>query len=225
MDLLQTVNQSLSPGTYNAPRLVLVTAPTVEPVTLTEAKNRLRVDTPDDDALLTELITAARRIFEELTGRALVNTTWRAEWDHLPRAGTYALAPGSRVLELPRAPLVSVTHIKYSADDAAGTETTFAVSNYTVETGLDANRFGRLWLKAGAAWPALGSFPGALRCEFVAGYGSAAVNVPAEIKAALHLLIAHFYEQRIPVNIGNVVNEIPFTLRTLIDLHTLRSLA
>jgi uncharacterized phiE125 gp8 family phage protein len=216
---------SSAPAGLNAPRLVLVTAPASEPVTATEAKLWLKLDDSDDDTIITELISAARKVFEEMTGRSLINTTWRAEWDALPRNGTYAGAPTSRELELPRAPLVSVTHVKYSTNVAAGTEDTFASTNYTVGTDLDRNRFGRLWLDDDADWPDIGSFPGALRCQFVAGYGADATFVPEEIKVCIKLLISHLYQNRTPVNIGNIVNEIPYSLKFLIDLHTIRGIA
>lgn len=225
MDLLARLAATATTAGLNAPRLVLVTDPVAEPVTLAEAKLWLKVDLDDDDDLITALITAARRIFEELTGRSLVNTVWRAEWDHLPRVGSYLGAGASRVLELPRAPLVSVAWIKYSADDSAGTETTFAASNYTVETGLDANRYSRLWLNDDADWPDLGSFPGALRCQFTAGYGTAASAVPEEIKACVKLLLSHLYQNRTPVNVGNIVNELPWSLKHLIEMHQIRTIA
>lgn len=205
----------------NAPRLVLVTPPGTETLTAAEIKLHCKIDTDADDALIAALNTAARRIFEQLTGRSLVITVWRAEWDALPRAGTYSGAATIRELELPRAPLVSVAWVKYL--DSAGVEQTFDPANYTVDSGLDADRFGRLWLNASASWPDLGDFPGALRCQFTSGYGLSGA-VPEEIKAALKLLVTHLYENRGPVNIGNIVSEIPFTLKTLIEMHTVRTL-
>lgn len=222
------INCFSRPG-LNAPRLVLVTAPSTEPVTSAEAKLWLKLDSDTtDDTLVAELIKAARRIFEELTGRSCIDTVWRAEWDQLPRAGTYAGAPTSRILELPRGPLKAsspVAWVKYSANDSSGTETTFASGNYTVDTGRDFNRTPRLWLDDDADWPDLGSFPGALRCQFTAGYGTAASDVPEEIKVCIKLLLAHLYTNRAPVNVGNIVNELPWSLQQLIALHTIRSIA
>jgi uncharacterized phiE125 gp8 family phage protein len=221
-------NQFAPAAGLNAPRLVLVTAPAAEPVTLVEAKLWLKVDDSADDALLTELIKSARRVFEEITGRSLIDTVWRAEWDHLPRDGSYAGAPLSRILELPRAPLKAtspVAWVKYSADDSSGTETTFSSGSYTVDAGRDPNRYPRLWLNDSADWPTLGSFPGALRCQFTAGYGAAASDVPEEIKVCLKLLVSHLYQNRTPVNIGNIVNEISYSLRFLIELHQIRPIA
>lgn len=219
---------SSAPAGLNAPRLVLVTAPSVEPVTLAEANLWLKLDTTDDDDLVTELIKAARRVFEEVTGRTLIDTVYRAEWDGLPRVGTYAGAATSRELELPRAPLKAsspVAWVKYSADDSSGTETTFASANYTVDAGRDPNRFPRLWLNESADWPDLGSFPGALRCQFTAGYGAAASDVPEEIKVCLKLLLTHLHTNRAPINVGNIVNEVPYTLRFLLEQQTIRALA
>lgn len=228
MDLVQTIARVTGRPALNAPRLVLVTAPATEPVTSAEAKLWLKLDDSEDDTIITELIAAARHVFEELTGRSCIDTTWRAEWDYLPRAGTWAGAPTARALELPRAPLKAsspVAWVKYSADDASGTETTFASTNYTVDAGRDPNRFPRLWLDDDADWPALGSFPGALRCQFTAGYGVDASFVPEEVKVCLKLLIAHLYQNRTPVNVGNIVNELPWSLKHLIEMHTIRGIA
>lgn len=205
----------------NAARLLLVTEPGVEPVTYAEMVTHLKLDSDSEQTYVEALIVAARRMFEEFTGKSLVNTVWRAHWDYLPRVGTYVGAPVSREIELPRAPLVSVAWIKYL--DSAGVEQTFNAANYTLEAGLDPRRFSRLWLNADADWPELGDFPGALRCQFTAGYGAAGANVPAEIRAAIKLLAAHLFENRLPVNIGNIVNELPMSLRSIIELHHVRT--
>ena len=205
-------------------RLSVVTAPSAEPVTTDEVKLWLRVDDTADDALIAGLITAARSIFEQLTGRALVETTYLATWDGLPRVGTYGGAGLSRELELPRAPFAAtspVAWLKYLDED--GVEQTVASSDYTVETGRDAARYPRLVLNEAASWPTLGSYPGALRCQFTAGYGAAS-DVPAEIKVCLKQLVTHLYQNRAPVNVGNIVNELPWALSTLIELHRIRSL-
>ena len=46
-----------------------------EPVTIAEAKSYLKVDFPDEDTLLTSLITGVREKIEEFTGLALVVKT------------------------------------------------------------------------------------------------------------------------------------------------------
>jgi hypothetical protein len=49
---------------------------------------------------------------------------------------------------------------------------------------------------------------------YIAGWTTAAL-VPANVKHLIKLWISHFYENREPVNIGNIVNEIPLSLSTL----------
>jgi uncharacterized phiE125 gp8 family phage protein len=68
--------------------LQLVTAPAGEPITLLEAKQHLRVDVDDDDALIGSLITAARQAAETLTGRQLMTARWRLVLDAFPGALT-----------------------------------------------------------------------------------------------------------------------------------------
>jgi uncharacterized phiE125 gp8 family phage protein len=53
-----------------------IIAPTVEPITVAEAKLHQRIDVADDDALVSMWITSIREHAEHLTGRTLAPTTW-----------------------------------------------------------------------------------------------------------------------------------------------------
>jgi hypothetical protein len=65
----------------------LVTPPVIEPVTLAQAKQHLRVDFPEDDTLISMYITAARQYCEKATGRAFYNQTWLRTLDFFPLYG------------------------------------------------------------------------------------------------------------------------------------------
>ena len=82
-------------------RLKLKTAPAVEPVTLEEAKLHLRVDSGDDNALITALITTARELAERETKRAFITQTWQMYLDQAPV-----------IIEIPKPPLQSIVSIK-----------------------------------------------------------------------------------------------------------------
>lgn len=65
----------------------VVTAPAVEPITLTEAKLHCKVDLTTDDDLITPLIVAAREEIERRTWRALITQTLElvlSAWPSLP---------------------------------------------------------------------------------------------------------------------------------------------
>jgi len=81
--------------------LKLITAPTTEPVTLATAKNRLKVDGGEDNALISALIKTARQRAEGVTNRALITQTWRMYLDKaLP------------IIKIPKPPIQSVESIK-----------------------------------------------------------------------------------------------------------------
>lgn len=58
----------------------VVTEPSVEPVTLSEAQDYLRVDSGDDDAQITRLISAARKYCEQVTDRAYATQSILAQF-------------------------------------------------------------------------------------------------------------------------------------------------
>lgn len=100
-------------------RLDLVTPPAAEPILRAEAKLFLRVDADItvDDTLIDGLITTARMQAEEITGRALINQTWRLTG-----------LPEDQVVHLPKSPVASIT----SVTDDRGTLTT---DDYAVVLG------------------------------------------------------------------------------------------
>lgn len=160
----------------------LDTAPTVEVVTLAEAKAHLRVDHGDDDALIAAYLKAAVQHLDGragILGLALAPQTWRLAAPR-PCSRKIALEPGG-VYEI-----VSVT-----ARDGA-TTVTLDPSTY---------RLGRnplcefLALNDGASWPSLDAREDALTVVFRAGHrgGSDGPEVPAPIKTAILLLAEHLY--------------------------------
>lgn len=82
-------------------RLKLITTPAAEPITLDEAKNHLKVDSADDNALISTLIKTARQLTERETKRALITQTWKLYLDESPAE-----------IYIPKPPLQSVESIK-----------------------------------------------------------------------------------------------------------------
>ena len=181
--------------------LTLVTAPTVEPVTLAEAKTHLRVDGTDDDTLISALITAAREHVDGRDGwlgRALCTQTWDCHYDVFPDDG---------LLYLPVAPVQSVTSVKYVDPD--GVQQTFSSANYALGADLDWSP--RVILGWDKSWPSVRAVPEAVTVRVVAGYAS----VPRPICQALLLLIGHWHEHREAVMEGTF-REVPTTVSALL---------
>jgi len=175
-------------------RLRLKTPPSVEPVSLEEAKNYLKVETADDDTLISSLIKSARELIERYLRKTLITQTWEMVLDD-----------GGSMVVIPRPPLQSVTSIKTIAED--GTETVEDPEKYIVELGCDSP--GRVMLKSGQTWSIHRGFASFI-VEFVAGYGDQASDVPEALKQAILQLVAHLYENR-------GAEDIPLHIRTLIN--------
>ena len=158
-------------------------APAVEPISLTEGKLHLRIDTTAEDSLITSLIKTARQYCENYQRRAYITQTWELWLDRFPDID---------IIDIPLPPLQSVSSIKYY--DTANVEHTFAASEYFVDSK---SQPGRVSLSYGKSWPADTLRPTTGVCiTFVAGYGSVASAVPVTACYAILLLVAHYYENR-----------------------------
>ncbi|MBI3419260.1 MAG: phage head-tail connector protein [Proteobacteria bacterium] len=179
--------------------LIRITPPDEEPLALEETKAHLRVETGEDDELITNLITAARLLCEEYTRRALITQTWRLWLDAFPGLeepwwdGTREGVDRGmirRFVHLPRPPLVSVQAVKTYNDD--NTETVFDPLLYFVDA---ASEPGRLALRSNANWPVPQREYNGVRIDFIAGYGDVE-DVPQALKAGMLAHIAFLYENR-----------------------------
>lgn len=186
----------------------LKTAPSVEPITLAEAKLHLKLDSDTtDDTLITALIVAAREQVENYTGRVCINQTWEATFDEFPTG-----FDDDSAIDLIPCPLSSITSIIYK--DITGSNTTLSASVYEADTYVFP---GRVCLKYSQYWPIVQDIQNSITVTFVAGYGAASTAVPGPIKAAILLLIGHLYENRESVEIGQSPSILPMGVEFLLS--------
>ena len=187
------------------------TPPAVEPVSVAEAKAHLRVDTADDDTYIGTLITAAREWCEQYLDRTLVNTQWAMRLERFPTDSTYPI-------ELPRPPVVAsgtATAVSLTYTSETGSTATFATSSYRVQR-LETP--GRITTVYGGTWPAGLEDNDAVIVQWWAGYGATGSSVPAAIRHAMLMLIAHWYENRsATLGTGAVPQEVPLGVNALLD--------
>jgi uncharacterized phiE125 gp8 family phage protein len=183
--------------------LKLKTAPTIEPVDLDEVKNHLRLDSAVEDTLLASLIKAAREHVEALCG-PLLTQTWNQYEDDWP-AGD--------VIPIGKPRLQSVSSITYT--DVDSVSATLDTANYSVDT--DSEYFPRIVLEDDGEWPTTDLHPkNPIDIEMVCGYGDETDDIPEPVRIAILLLVAHWYENRSPVNIGSVVTPLPLAVDSLL---------
>lgn len=152
----------------------IVTAPIVEPVTLSDVEGQCQLAIPSDQvATVNGYITAIRQRAENDLRRALITTTLELVLDAFP--ATSQRNPFA-ALEIPLPPLQSVVSVKYLSVD--GALTTLADTEYVVDPDSEP---GRIIPAYGKTWPSTLPFPGSVRVQFVAGYGAPAAWDAAEV--------------------------------------------
>ena len=216
-DVISPVRSVLTPWT-NTMRLTWVKEPTVEPITVQDAKNFLRLDVGlyDDDTLIASLIAAARHDAENETRRQLCPATLRLRLDRFP---------SERWFDLPRAcPLTAVTSVNYY--DTGGTAQVLALTDrYLVDSDAEP---ARVYLPYGIPWPPVFLQAGSVWVEYTCGYPLDAngkpTNIPAGIIQWMRMRIATLYAHREGIVTGTIVAELPRTfLDGLLDDHRVPS--
>lgn len=152
----------------------LVHPPAVAAIGLEDVKRHCRVDHDDDDAILEEYIAAAVRKLDGYSGtlgRALITQTWRMEAapDHCGR------------IRLPFDPIQYITSVHHG-EDQIGAEL------YIIDRSVTGPF---LVPVTGWTWP----LRLRLTIEFVAGYGDAPSDIPADIRTAIRLDVEMQYDR------------------------------
>lgn len=168
--------------------LRLITPAATYPVTRAEAKLQCKVDGSDEDSLIDTYISVATAHVESVTGRAIISQTWEQVLDDF-----------SDAMMLPKGPVQSVTSVKYFDTDSV--EQTLSALDYTLDNVSDP-----AWVvkNEDATWPDVADGVNNVTIRFVAGYST----VPPELKAAILLCVAYFYDNRSTGQIPEVVDRL-----------------
>ena len=185
-------------------RQSIFTPPTRLPLTLSDAKEHLRLLSDDSDQRVLDCIRAARDYVESSTGRSLITTTHRLTGDMFAFwLNRY------QPIEIPKTPVQSVVFKYYDSFNAQQTFTSYEIYRYG-----DLNVLLRpLW---NTAWPDIYRRADAVQIDYVAGYGDDHSAVPGLVKQILRLLVGHFFEQRDAVIVGTIQGEMSFGIKALI---------
>lgn len=177
--------------------------PALTLVTLADAKLHSHIDSSDEDALLTALIGAAEAHLDGyggILGRALLTQTWERKF-----------ACFEHMMRLPVGIASEIVGIAYF--DANNAPQTLSASIYELLTDEIGSYVG---LKPYQQWPSAYRRSDAVAVTWKAGYGATAATVPADIIAAMKLLIGHLFENRETVVIGETAIVLPLAADVLL---------
>lgn len=172
--------------------LIRLTPPAVDPVTLADVKDHLRVDFDDEDARIAGYIGSAVQCLDGrdgLLGRCLIAQGWRLALDRFPRE-----------IVVPLPPCLSIDALTYL--DADGTERALDATAWRV-TGLATMEGARIRPASGTGWPKTFDEPECVVVDFTAGFGEAPADVPEPLRIAIAMHAGSLYENRESVYAGS----------------------
>lgn len=160
--------------------------PATRPVGIADMRRQLRLDDiTEEDSYIETLIDAVVADIEKKYSIAMIEQTIVARFPAFPTSNTLPL-------RLPVGPVSEISSVKYIDED--GQEQTWDSNEYILGL-IDTSPY--VMPKNGEEYPTgLSIQPDAVRVEYVAGFGSAAANVPQNIKIAIMLAAADLYENR-----------------------------
>ena len=184
----------------------VVTPATSNPITLTEAKTHLKVDTTADDTFITNLIKSATSSAQEYTNRFFIATTIQQVGDKW-----------EDISNLFKSPVASVTNIKYV--NPSGSLQTLSTDVYFVD---DVNKPARIGLKPNQSFPEIINRLNAVQVNYVVGLAAGADEVDEGIRQALLLTIGNWYQNRQAVVTGTIATELPMNAKFLLDQYKIQ---
>ncbi len=180
----------------------VITAATTYPVSLTEAKSHLKVDTTADDTYIESIIKAATQLSEEYTNRFFIDTVIEQY------ASSFA-----ELQTLFKSKVSVISFVKYY--DSNNTLQTLSATVYDEQLNYEP---AQIQLADGQSYPAFTKRNDAVEVKYTVGYGAAS-DVPEIIKQAILLTIGNFYANRESVIVGRMVSELPQNSKWLLDTY------
>lgn len=177
-------------------------APALDLLDLEEVKRHLNVDHNDDDELISAYIAAATAHFDGysgILGRCLISQTWVQQFHYWPTCELRLAFP-------------DVQSVEISYRDAENASQTLPSSMYRLVESVSASYVE--WDQSFNS-PSLYDRLDAISITMACGYGATQADVPAAIRIAARMLVAHLYENREAV--GAALSETPFGVVALVS--------
>jgi len=182
--------------------LVRVTEPSVEPVSVADAKTHLRIDQEftEDDLYIASLITAARYYVENYVDRTLLRTQLRMKLDYFPAWD----------LPLPRPPaMADAVTVQYIPSD---NYSLVSFTNFRTDRDSTPAVIRPQW---NGTWPTARGAENDVIISWWAGYGTTGADVPVPARHAMLLILSHWYRNRESVS-ENRFAPVPMSAETLL---------
>nr|WP_300312759.1 head-tail connector protein [Halomonas sp.] len=183
-------------------------------ITLADAKLHLRLiadlaavgDDTSEDSLLEALIEAAYHHAEARTCMALRQRSETLVLDEFPA--------GDSPIQLPWTPVTGVDAVDFI--DLAGIGQSLEASALRLDSRPIYPTLAPSW---GSQWPATIAEPESVTITATVGPST----TPPDVRAALLLLIGHFYEHREAVVTGTIATDLPLGVEMLLAPHTIHA--
>jgi uncharacterized phiE125 gp8 family phage protein len=194
----------------------VITAAATPPMTTDYARSHIRALTATEDTLITAWVLAADQYFREQTSRPTITETREVWLDAFP-------ACNGRI-EIPNPPLqdvISVTYIDSDGHAQVFSDGASPETRYFTVTAPEGPYAQRGWIVPadGYSWPTARCQADAVRVRYTCGYGPAATDMPALVKAILCFLVGHFDQFRSAVHEQErgTIAEVPFGVKMMLD--------
>lgn len=172
---------------------------------LAQAKRHLRVDSESEDVLIQTYLDAAISTVEGLSGQIVAEREVRQSVDQLK-------GRNGDEIELSWRPVVAVEKIEYVDPDGSASELLLLDNGFRFVDG----RVPYVAPAFNSYWPSTFTGRNSATIVYSAGYGGLAGDLPADLEAAVLLLLGHLYMNREAV-VDGTAREVPIGVRTITD--------
>lgn len=170
--------------------------PQIEPVSLSDVKAYLRIDHVADDESLKLLITTARQLIENYTGRALIHQVRRLTVDFVRH--------GQQAFRLPGSPFKKIKKCRQIIDGQHE-----ELAGYVVDVAKPVAEISVNGIRLKQAH---------LQVDYLCGYGALSDDVPAALRQGIMMLVAELYENRLTGTLTSTQTDIlPRAVRMLVE--------
>jgi uncharacterized phiE125 gp8 family phage protein len=197
--------------------LAVVTQPTVEPVTLAEARLHCAVDGEEHDQQLLGFIAAARQYAERFCDRHFIDAKLQMTLDNFPAdvelplpRGPFSPTAGRQTVEVEYydSNLTMHTMTEGQPNRVSGS-TEFLVNRNSIPPVLTPNILGY--------WPVVGPVRNAVIIRWWAGCGNSPEAVPRPIRHAILMKVGHWFLNR-EAAAPTTLNAVPYGVTEMLSM-------